>query len=262
MRRILALSASCLLLSGCFLSPGLQLNTAHTYQAAPYPKPKKLAIVPITRQLVQRERVFYNNYEYQVGPTDVLNITVWDHPELTIPQGQFRSAAEAGTLVDAQGYISYPFVNRLRVRNLTVGQIGTRLSHQLAKYIRNPQVTVRVAEFDSRKVQVLGAVNKPTTEPITNVPLSLIDAINAAGSFSPVEANTRRVFVIRGPINQPTIFWLNANDPQSLLLANQFYLRDHDVVYVSTAGVVSWNKFLSNILPSVQGWWTVNQVTK
>ena len=52
------------------------------------------------------------NYTYRVGAGDMLNITVWDHPELTIPQAGQRSAKETGIQVHQDGTIFYPYVAR------------------------------------------------------------------------------------------------------------------------------------------------------
>ena len=99
--------------------------------------------------------------EYRVGPGDILSIIVYDHPELTIPAGEQRSAADTGNLVNPDGTIFYPYTGRIRVDGQTVDEIRENITTLLSEYIRDPQIEVRVAQFNSTFVFVTGAVNKP-----------------------------------------------------------------------------------------------------
>ena len=169
-----------------------------------------------------------NRYEYRVGPGDVLSIIVYDHPELTIPAGEQRSAAESGNLVNPDGTIFYPYTGRIQVGNQTVDQIRNRITELLSEYIKDPQIEVRVAQFNSQFVFVTGAVNKPGRVPLNNIPLTLIDAIQAASGFAQ-NANHHEVKVTRQGLTASvsTYQLLKTGD-----LSQNVVLRPGDLVHI------------------------------
>jgi polysaccharide export outer membrane protein len=278
-------------------------------------------------------------YEYRIAPFDVLMVTVWDHPELTTPTGQYRSPEENGNRVSADGTMFYPHVGVVQVAGKTVAEVRKLLTERLHRVITNPQLDVRVVGFRGKRAQVTGEVQQPTAVPINDVPLRIQDAIalargftpeadwanvtlsrdgkihrlnlqalyergdlsqnwllkdgdvvnvgdrsrnkvfvlgevrlpqsrlmlrgrmtlaealNETGGMDPATANVRRIYVLRGEYEAPSIYRLDAGSPDALLLATQFQLRPRDVVFVATHKLSQWNRVITQILPTVQGLW-------
>ncbi len=121
---------------------------------------------------------------YQVGPGDVLQVIVFGHPELTNPAGTTSGDLLTGQLVSAEGTIYYPYVGELDVEGLTLGQIREQIASGLTDYIRQPQVDVRVREFRSQRVYISGDIARPCTVPITDVPLTVVQALSQCGTLS------------------------------------------------------------------------------
>lgn len=122
--------------------------------------------------------------EYRVGPHDVLDIVIWGRPELNNPGGMTQTPESRGRKVRADGTIFFPFVGVVQVDNLTVEEIREQLTEGLNKYIKNPQIDVRVAIHKARKYYVTGEVNVPGIQYVESQPKTILDAISEAGGMT------------------------------------------------------------------------------
>jgi polysaccharide export outer membrane protein len=173
---------------------------------------------------------------YTIGPSDVISIVVYDHPELLPSAGAVISqqidptgiSAAPGFIVGADGQVSFPFVGRIRVEGLTEIEASDLFQQRLARFIKNPQVTVRINSFRSRRAYVDGEVRTPGTQIFTDVPMTLPEAINRAGGIT---AAGDRSSVLLTRNNQSTL--IDLMQLQELgVNPNQILLQSGDLVTV------------------------------
>lgn len=199
------------LLSACAIAPGMGMDEgAAIARGRATTDDAAYDVQPITAELIKRlsaRRPTDGAHlpdpqgdaaptPYTIAPYDVLQVTVWGHPELTVPTGQFRSPEENGNPVLADGTMYYPHVGVLMVAGMTLTELREILTEQLARVIINPQLDVRVAAFRGKKVQVTGEVVAPGAMPLTDVPVRVQDAIAFVRGFTP-EADPAGVTLTR-----------------------------------------------------------------
>jgi len=247
--------------AGC--ASGIQFRSQQNASVEERPPPTEM----ITEQLIGAERQQYrvrvnedldrllvpNPPPYAIGGGDILAIVVWDHPELTgglvtaanadpaiaAAAAANANAAPQGFVVDHQGRIQFPLAGLLSVEGLTEEQARTLLTTRLAKYLANPNVTLRVQAYRSKRVYIDGEVKSPGLQAINDIPMTLVEAINRAGGLLPT-ADQSRIELERGnshfAINLRDLVQKNIN-PGLVMLAPgdvvRVHSRDESKVFVS-----------------------------
>jgi polysaccharide export outer membrane protein len=204
--------AGAMVLQGCAIVPGMgtvepydgreELPSQFRYlpDAAP-----EGAITPISLALVRTlnetapkgvppevQALFGKSERYTIGPGDVVGVIVYDHPELLPNAGAVISQTAdptgvqvaPGFIVDSEGEIAFPYISRVRIAGLSEGDASDLIRKLLMPHVENPQVTVRIQSFRSRRAYVEGEVRTPGSQIITDVPMTLNEAINRAGGIT------------------------------------------------------------------------------
>ncbi len=119
-----------------------------------------------------------------LGPGDVFEVRVFGEQDLS---GAYR--------VGSDGSIDFPLVGNMSMQDKTATEAAELLAQELKRYIKNPQVSIFVKEFNSKKVYVFGYVQKPGTFNYEQG-MNIIQAITLAGGFEKL-ANKETSYVTR-----------------------------------------------------------------
>lgn len=155
----------------------------------------------------------------RLGSGDVFEVRVFQEAELT---GVYR--------VGPEGTIDFPFCGRMKVDGSTSAEVATKLKECLAAgYLRDPQVTVVAREYNSKKIFVLGEVQKPGTYAFED-DMSIIQAVALAGGLTP-KAEANKVRVTRAAGAGEKKFEVPVEDVGTGRAPN-FFLQPGDIVFV------------------------------
>jgi polysaccharide export outer membrane protein len=154
--------------------------------------------------------------EYRLGSGDVLRISVYQNPDLTLE-----------ARISEPGLVSYPLLGSVKLGGLSVSAAEKLIADGLrnGNFVRQPQVSVTVLQVRGHQASVLGQVNRPGRYPLEQVDLRLSDLLATAGGVAGsggdvvVLTGTRNGQAFRLEVDLPTLF-SPAGRPQDVVVQN------------------------------------------
>jgi protein involved in polysaccharide export with SLBB domain len=159
---------------------------------------------------------------YILSPNDIILVKVFEDPDL---DSQHR--------ISQDGTINFPLIGVVQVSGRTVTQAASTIRDRLLKgYLRNPQVRVNVIQYASRRITVLGQVQKPGSYVLPNEErVDLLQAIAMAGGFTRL-ADEGRVLIRRNVNGVDTILKINAHAETKNSSSQLFEVQPDDRITV------------------------------
>lgn len=122
--------------------------------------------------------------DYEIGPGDMLNISVWKEAELsgTVP-------------VRPDGKVSLPLLSDVPAAGTTPTKLAATITERLRQYLTDPRVTVIVTAANSRRIYIIGEVVRPGSIPMLPN-MTVLQALSTSGGFSQF-AHVKKMYVLR-----------------------------------------------------------------
>lgn len=157
-------------LAGCTIASSPNISRPRAPQA------NDDAALATALQQVQAKR-----NEYKIGAADLLDITVFQQPDM-----------DRKLRVSQNGTISLPLIGAVTVGGLSVTEAQSAVADRLKEYVINPQVTIFIREYGNKKIFILGEVKNPGSYELpTEARLTVLEAVSLAGGFTPIAAPDR-----------------------------------------------------------------------
>ncbi len=237
------------ILSSCALSPGMFMPSSNNWSGENTVFIESLDKYILIEKISKEIDLIKTEDIYRIGKGDQLSITIWGLPEIFPITGGINPELNTRR-VDSNGNIFFPFVGLIKASGKTQDELRKDLTSELSKMFKNIQLDLSIAGFNSQKIYLLGEVTVPKEVNLTDIPLSLSDAIGQSKGLNTNTAEGEDVFVIRQIFNQePRIFRVDLSSPAGFLSAGNFFLADNDIIYVNAKGTTRWNRVISQFFP-------------
>ena len=117
-------------------------------------------------------------------------------------------------------------------------------------YMKNGDV-IHLPDNSLNQVHVLGEASNPTSINIKRKSIPLSTALAQARGLNQSTSKGKEVFILRSVDyeGKPRIFKADISSPTGYLLAGKFNVQAQDIVFIGTAGVTSWSRFINQVLP-------------
>jgi polysaccharide export outer membrane protein len=171
-----------------------------------------------------------------LGPGDRISVVVFLHPENSTP-------AE-GALIDPEGRLDMPLLGPVRLAGATPDEVRAYLTEQLARFLKEPQVSVNLIVPASRRVYVFGEMERPGPYPLDR-PLTALQALSLAGGFRP-GADRTKVALLRGTRDALQVYFFDGATPGADGLV---MVQPDDFLFVRLSGAGTYR---DQMLPVVQ----------
>jgi len=159
--------------------------------------------------------------EYVIGLEDVLAVSVWREPELSIKE----------VVVRPDGKITLPLINDIQASGLTADQLQERITERLKDFIASPNVTVVVVRIVSQRVSILGEVGQPGVYPLAS-PMTVLELLARAGGLREY-AKKKDIRIVRKEGGREVTFKFNYKEvSEGKKLSQNITLKSGDIVIV------------------------------
>lgn len=152
----------------------------------------------------------------------IVGVTGADDIERANAQQRFQTY-----LVDNKGYIQFPLMGPVKLGGLTRSEALAKLNTELSKYIKDPIVNMRIANY---KVSLMGEVARPGSFTIQTERITLPEAISMAGDMT-IYGNRSEILVIRESDGTKTYNFVDITKAD-FIKSEFYYLKQNDLVYV------------------------------
>jgi len=131
-------------------------------------------------------------------------------------------------VVNSKGIIDFPVLGEIKVSGLSIEELKMNLTMEIAKYVKDPIVSVELENF---KISVLGEVNRPGTFTIKDQSISLMKALGRANDLT-IYGKRKNILVIREePDGSVSRNYVDITTP-NIINSPFYYLKQNDIVYV------------------------------